>query len=187
MSCREYKKLIFLFDEATVAEREKIQKHLVTCASCQQVFQSVLVQKEILKGAVPSTRATGVNPVLTTRVLDAIGDQKRERVSYFHRVLQIFDYDQVRYAFAAVSLFLVVFFVVETNYDPAGRFALIRERKPEMERTVTLNSSKLFQRMKQNLESKRIFDDRSLYACVRACQSGQGDDCEDCKTKYSKN
>jgi hypothetical protein len=188
MSCAGYRKMLVLYDELDAAEMQNLNTHLASCVSCRAVHAQTRRQKLVLTMVTPARQTAIINPVLTARIMSAIGEAAQPR--FLQRVYEYLGYSPVRYAFAIVSFLLVVFFVTETRRVQVTDVAADPRHASDDSKTVTLNSSEFYQVAKQRFDSKDLFKERpvlSLYACARACKAGESDACNECKMKYSKN
>ena len=196
MKCKTSKKLIYLFSELTENEHQEVRQHISTCTACHKLYHNVAEQPNLLKQAF-STPAIDSQEEFTDRIMTAVIREQTVKTSRVDRVLYFLQYNPIRYAMAAVSFFLVAFFLSEStqmnnvsqplaehNILPQPRtsaFNLVSEEFIERVRSAdTLNAATILFSVKP---SKKL----NLYECIRICRSNQEPDkCETCKSIYAK-
>jgi predicted anti-sigma-YlaC factor YlaD len=112
MSCSEFEKRIYLYQELTSAERNITDEHVARCESCRAMASLLLQRQEIIR------KAKSIKPVihdpewLTQRIMNSI-ERKEKPVSQLDGIKSFLDNLFVRYAFSAISVLLIAFFFIE--------------------------------------------------------------------------
>ncbi len=111
MNCEEFKDRIYLYEELTASEKTLMDDHQSQCEACNK-FADQFFQSQALIRKVRALKANAKNPYqLTQRIMNSIAKEKE--VSLLNQLVSYLDNLFVRFAFSAVSLLLVVFFLYE--------------------------------------------------------------------------
>ena len=112
MSCEEFERNIYLYDELSTSEKNSIDAHLQTCASCAAVLEEVkgvqLLVRRMAEEIVPPNAAR-----LTSGIMSKIAAEKSNQDSVF--VLSLLG--RTRIALTALSIFLLLTFAIEFSRD----------------------------------------------------------------------
>jgi len=184
MNCSEAERRIYLYRELTDLEREEMQRHLKTCASCSRIMERAMEMQRMMPSQHHDPPMMDES-AMTRRIMNAVEElQKKKTSSVFPHFFADLSINPLRYAMVAVSLFLVVAFV--TEYSMESQSPLLMKRYPLVPgRKTELNSASFhdsFIAAKENNKGKEI----SLYECLVTCLNSQGTDCADCKNKFAK-
>lgn len=113
MTCKDFEKTIYLYAESSVEERACLDEHILTCAHCRELMTSRVQFGKRLK----STRRDPVPDfpgALSNRIMASLENQSRSPLT------GIFDAFALKFAMAAASLILTMFFAYElTIVQPA--------------------------------------------------------------------
>lgn len=113
MTCKDFEKTIYLYAESSAEERACLDEHILTCAHCRVLMSS----RDQFGKLLQSTRRDPVPDfpgALSNRIMTSVENQSRSPLT------GIFDAFALRFAMAAASLVLIVFFAYEfTIVQPA--------------------------------------------------------------------
>lgn len=118
MSCQEFEKLIILFTELTDEEKAKVNAHLSTCKSCSALFESTSQANNLVLKASKVETAIKDPFRLTNDIMARIRTEKRQPWSLFDLSFLKSEFTYVKYAMAAFSFLLIVFFGMEQLHKP---------------------------------------------------------------------
>lgn len=162
MKCKDFEMNIYLYAELSAEEKAKLQEHLVSCASCHQLFLSTqhfqtLIQKVADDGPVIRNAALLTHQIMDMTVSAKEPDRRNTLATFF---LSRF----IKYSFSVVSLLLVMAFSVEFFSEPS------KETKAEVSSnaSIVLNGA-LFQETFFKYKEKR--KRTALTACFTPLQS----------------
>src|SRR6478736_2541914 len=136
MNCKNWERQIYLYDELSPSEQKQLGNHLLTCESCTETMQIARKGMNFIIEAKKATAHLESPEILTRAIMNEIKsgvDNKSQ--SIFSTIL---DHVFTRYAFAAASFLIIIFFMVEQNSvdEPSKIFMKMPRAKG-----VTLNSS----------------------------------------------
>ena len=118
MSCKEIEKQIVLFSELTDLEKERVMKHIKTCAACAELFKTETSTANII-GRASQTQLELTHPHQLTNVVMAIIEKEdRQRASWIDLSFLNFDLCIVKYSMTALSLLLILSFAIELTKAP---------------------------------------------------------------------
>ena len=164
MSCKKWEEQIYLYDELSKNEQKQLEDHLLTCESCTATMQTARDGMNLIREA-RKANAKLENPEMLTRVI-----MSEIRLSAENKPQSIFsiilDHVFTRYAFAAASFLIVIFFIVEQNTVPEPTkvsMAMPRVAKSE----VTLNSGSFVKNIRNDQSRKPKTTVLSLYTCAK--------------------
>ncbi|MEX2231618.1 MAG: hypothetical protein WD824_05635 [Cyclobacteriaceae bacterium] len=185
MNCLEAERRINLYRELTEREREETHRHLETCASCSQIMERAIEMQRMMRSQYPDPPPMVDESTMTSRIMNAVEEIQQKRSSSVFRGLFANQFNNpLRYAMAAVSLFLVVAFV--TEYSLENKTALLEKPYRLVPGKKTeLNSASFHDAFIASREKNKGIT-TSLYECVLNCLRLQDEDCADCKNKFSK-
>src|SRR5258705_13958889 len=104
MSCSNVRKCIYLFDELEEEERARVNHHMASCPACQEVYQRVRNEKDILKRALVTTPDSMNSARLTANIMAAINRQEDEPSSLFDLAVGYLLSQRMQYGLAPLSL-----------------------------------------------------------------------------------
>ena len=117
MSCPEYEKDNWLFDELSVEEQHQLNTHLDSCADCQKLFEEIRSTDTLIKRAKEQTPQLQHAAAFTNRVMDRLPAERESMSIIWQRVLENSWFHN---AMRLASLVLIVFFIWEqrpTSYQ----------------------------------------------------------------------
>ncbi len=117
MNCPDYEKDIYLFDELSSEDQQKLHAHLSSCEDCQKLFEEIQSSKAIIQRAKELKPQLSHAAAFTNRVMDQL---PTERESIWSIWLRILDYSWIQNSLRLASLVLIVFFIWEqkpTSYQ----------------------------------------------------------------------
>lgn len=179
MECVKSKKLIYLFDELNDNEKLLLDQHMKTCENCRKLLIEVKSNRRFFQQVMSPPINTSEQ--LTDNIMNEVIKAKRE-TSVGRDPFPILNRLYVRFAFAAVSLLLLITFVTEFNQR------LVVEHHKDIftyrnSRTVRLNSSDFYN--PSNRDSVNRPSLLSLANCIKACdQPALSKVCDECRTKF---
>jgi Putative zinc-finger len=157
MKCEEAEKRIYLYRELSEKEQRELDQHVITCKSCQQVMQGMRHVEALLRKSIEVNPQPKNPQLLTQRILTSI--KKKEKHAGFSELLDYLDNYFTKYAFAALSIILVTFFINEYSQEEV----ILQQNLARKQNGPTLNTAALhekFQQRRQHKEDQPI----SLYA-----------------------
>jgi hypothetical protein len=184
MNCSEAERRIYLYKELTPREQEETQRHIATCMSCKEIMDRVKSARIILRPISQTRTDMPDKGVMAARVMNAVRKmQQKKQVQSNIFPSNVFIHT-LRYAMAALSLFLLVAFVNEQDMEimtpPLQLNSSLEDgQKPE------LNSASFHDALIA-VKEKNKNHPRSLYDCVMLCVSIGDADCKDCGIKTEK-
>ena len=182
MKCQDAEEKIYLYTELSKREQGEINRHLTTCLSCRLIKERVSAMHKTIAFHRANIPPMTNEALMTHRVMDEIGRrQKRQTVGW-----SIFSHNPLmglRYSMAALSVFLLAFFVVE--YSDNGPVKVVKPYPRADDRQVELNLASFHGAFFKAREDKR--ETAGLISeCVAKCLHQQSPDCQDCSEKFAK-
>lgn len=110
MSCTDYEKLIYTFQELDAVDQGKVKGHLETCLNCKQLFNDVHQFSLVVKQVGLETQNENSTDI-TGKVMDVIDGKNEE--TWSTRINAWFDLSVSRYALAAISCGILILFFVQ--------------------------------------------------------------------------
>ena len=163
MNCKDYEPLIYLYEELTVSEKEKVELHLQHCGSCKKLLDRVRQQQQVLK-ELASIKAAPKDPgKLTHNIMRAL--EPKSKPSWPELLAAYVDALWMRSALGAASVCLVVFFLVEQQKSPIVAFSKSLSSGEGFR--VRLNISKFLEAHRNRGNTKARTENTSLYACLK--------------------
>jgi hypothetical protein len=182
MNCSEAERRIYLYRELTEGEREETRLHLETCASCSQLMERTREMQRVMRSKYPDPPMVDKS-LLTRRIMNAVEKlQKKKSSSVFRGLFAEPFHNPLRYAMAALSLFLIVAFVSE--YSMENKTSLLQKQYRQVPGRKTELNSASFHDAFIAAKEKNKGNTMSLYECVVNCVSSQDPDCAYCKNKF---
>ena len=163
MSCKKTKSNIYLYDELTTPEKTEVDTHLLHCEGCLKLFQEMQQLKMTLHN-VSSLKKKVNNPWrLTQAIMQSI--ETNAQYAQPNVIISFFDSLFARYALSAISMLLVIIFIIEQQRDfkPSQSQVVRATDNPE----VILNTNS-FLRASQRELKKEPGKLTSLYACLKS-------------------
>jgi hypothetical protein len=186
MRCVKYERLIYLFSELDPQDKTTLQSHMESCSSCQVLFRQVRDERDLFKQVYTPGAAADVD--LAEKIMRAIPEKSTTPLNVVDKIFDIIAGRGVRYAMAAASAVLIVFFISELSWRPESAHLVYEHDASPGD--VKFDSDVFYEPVKETLTFSRqeISSSRlSLYECLRHCQDNSGELCIDCKEKYLKN
>lgn len=160
MSCKKWERQIYLYDDLSAGERKELEDHLLVCASCTAKMEIASHGIELIKRARRVEVKLERPELLTRRIMNDINSVTSiRRQSVFTVIL---DHLLTRYAFAAASFSLLIFFMVEQNTDLKLSRQVLRGSE-----TVTLNSGSFLRTIRDNQKKKENHTVLTLSGCAK--------------------
>ncbi len=152
MKCSAYEQSIYLWEEISPEEKAELNRHMEICPACTALFQQVQLMQaqltEVSKNKTPAPHAAQ----LTSRIMQAVHEQQRSlRPTLLTSLFTPFQL--IRYAFATLSLVLLVSFGVEYIHTGAPQKTLTTTR----EEGVILSSAIIRSSAEDRKKRKSIF------------------------------
>jgi len=124
MKCKDFEMNIYLYAELSAEERAKVEEHLVSCASCHQLFLSAQHFQTLIQKVAEDRVVIRNAALLTHQIIDmTLSAKARHRGN---TLVQFFQSNFIKYSFSVVSLLLVMAFSMEFFSEP------LTERKTEI-------------------------------------------------------
>lgn len=191
MKCSDFEKMIYLFSELDDREKQKLEGHLTTCASCTALFaqlrQDQVTVSEVLK-QVPD-KFKNENPFLTSRIMSSIEKEKaKSTVSIIEQFIPAFGFRPLKYALAAVSFALLVLFIVQVDPISQTEQAVSIYKQMPIRKTVQMNSSAFREKIKNSIRNDevKVASSFSFADCLKECRDNQNTNCEECVSRFNK-
>lgn len=183
MKC-SFEKKIYLYHELSGPEKEKVDGHLRSCATCRELHQDLILELKTLQ-EVHSEIYLHSNPQrLTERIMDTISNTK-SHTSILERIFSYIDTRPMRLALGMVSSLLFVFFIAENRRGNMTGYESKTQSAHIVRGIVELNSSMFHKELKRKKDERETV---SLYSCLRSCYDGNAPhDCIECKIRFPKN
>lgn len=115
MGCKEFEQNIYLYEELSTSERELLDAHLATCASCAVAFDEINEAQRVIKKLATDEIVPPNAARLTSDVMSKIANERSDGNSIF----TVPFWARARVALTAVSVVLLVSFAVEFLRDSA--------------------------------------------------------------------
>lgn len=149
MKCSAYEQSIYLWEEISPEEKAELNRHMEICPACTALFQQVqLMQAQLTEVSLNKTIAPHAAQ-LTSRIMQAVHEQQHANLAT--RLFSSFQL--IRYAFATLSLVLLVSFGVEYIHTGAPQKTLTTTR----EEGVILSSAIIRSSAEDRKKRKSIF------------------------------
>jgi hypothetical protein len=164
MSCKKWEQQIYLYDDLSASEQKQLEDHLLTCQACTVTMRIARLGMELILEA-RQANAQLENPDLLARAImnEIRSDVKAKSRSIFSVIL---DHVFTRYAFAAASFLIAIFFIVEQNTAPE-QSKLFATMPSVVKKEVTLNSSSFLKNVREDQSRKERVTVLSLYSCAK--------------------
>jgi hypothetical protein len=170
MNCEKTERLVYLYDELSPEEKVVVDTHLPHCKGCTALFQEAQHMRLTLHTVSVVKPEIKKPEQLTQNVLQAIKAGHRHKPTAI--ITSFLDSLFTRYAFAALSLSLMVFFIVEQQsefHQDHSQFQIVKVRATS---AVTLNTTSFLKASGQQQENE-TWKLSSLYTCLKT------NDCDD--------
>lgn len=171
MKCAEAERKIYLYAELDSAEWAAVDAHLKDCLACRRLLADITTSQNLLRQKF--TVDTAMHPDLTLRIMNALPPRHS---SLIERLFQRPRVTVSKLAMAAISLLLLVSFVMEQQRDSAVP-------------PITLQASLWKTRLDSHAFMEIIRRDTAknetpgLMECLRACKS-EARECAPCKKRF---
>jgi hypothetical protein len=186
MNCRESEKNIYLYTELTTRERKVIDRHVRDCPACAHVFERTRSIHVILTHQRADIPQISHESVVTRRVMDAVHETRKEKPPLFATFLSRPIIQPIRYAMAALSLWLVAAFIHEYSMGGDAVTLLKQYRKVVPGRKLELNTA-AFHDVFLTGREKKDRDASLLSECIVNCLHKQHADCSECAKFATRN
>jgi len=116
MSCKHFEMNIYVYDELSVEERNRLDIHLQTCSTCQALFQEVNQARQLIR-LVAEEKAVPLNSAkLTGNIMSKITEPvKRTWAAWVSELLMS---RSSKYSLSIVSSVLLIAFSIQSfNYS----------------------------------------------------------------------
>ena len=181
MKCSETEERIYLYRELSPLELEETDQHLETCASCRLIMERVKAMSTTAVIAKAEIQPMNNKAQMTRRIMDAIDAIEKQKRGKWSVLIQKISITPLRYGMAALSFFLVFFFLGEYV---RGSEPKVTKRYPENPyRNIELNIASFhstFFTAKKDGQHVPTF----LSQCVAGCLQSRGRDCQECANKF---
>jgi anti-sigma factor RsiW len=152
MKCSAYEQSIYLWEEISPEEKAAVNKHMEICPNCAALLQQV----QLMKSRVTEVSQNKTTPPhaaqLTSRIMQAVHEQQQRL--HTTRLASLFSpFQLIRYAFATLSLVLLVSFGVEYIHTGAPQ----KTQTTTLEEGVILSSAIIRSSAEDRKKRKSIF------------------------------
>lgn len=152
MNCPECEGAIFIYRELSDSEKQEINEHMATCASCRKLFNEVESINQLVAKVSQTGKQSGHSVSLTDKIMAEISKKEKtgKVVSLQHGST---GFSVTRYSLAAVSAAMLIMFFIEV-------FASVSE-PPTIQgpiyrlQSAVLNSDELRKKFSTRKERKR--------------------------------
>jgi hypothetical protein len=148
MKCKDAEKQIYLYRELSQQEQLEVDQHVRECASCKQLMQTTQRVEALLKKSADVNPQPKNSALLTQRILSSI--KKKEQRSFTSSLFDYLNSYFTRYAFAALSVFLVTVFVSEYSQETV----VLRQNVTVMNDGPILDTKEFHQKFYQRKQQK---------------------------------
>ena len=159
MSCKKHEESIYLYDELTQDERTFLNHHLKGCAACAALFQRMHELQSVVKDVADRKATVRDASLLTHKIMSALPKEKATVSPVVVLMNSLF----TRYAFGAVSLVLIFFFVNEQQRTIPLPGNAITQTKDKA--GIALDTNAFMKALTQEQPAAN-----SLYLCVKGNQ-----------------
>jgi len=185
MKCEHCKRMIYLYDVLDDREKRKFNEHISFCAACQRELERVREMKEYLNSISPARAfvSAPANPASVNQVMRGIIDVASAPM-FIQRCYAFLQVGPMRYALAAVSAVMIMFFISEFR-----RGSITKNTPVDTRGTVALTQDLFHRQSRRALREKPVArgGTKSLfYEYVTACREKTDDTCADCKNRCAK-
>lgn len=155
MDCSESKKAIMLYTELSPQEQEQLDVHLKTCAACFKFFQETQQFEKLIQQASAHQPIPKNASATTGRIMSGIQvtDTSQRGGLLWNFMGGIF----MRYSLACISVFLIVFFMMELM----GNSAVYEGSQPKemvgTETTIILEAGALRENFQKRASKRPLF------------------------------
>ena len=152
MKCSEYEQSIYLWEEISPEEKAAVSKHMEVCPTCAALFQQVQVLQEQV-AEVSAKKTISPNAArLTSRIMQVVHEQQQS--SHTILIASLFSpFQLIRYAFATLSLVLVISFSLEYTHTGTQQ----KTQTTSLEDGVILSSAIIRSSAEDRKKRKSIF------------------------------
>jgi predicted anti-sigma-YlaC factor YlaD len=162
MNCSRFEESIWLYDELTPSQRKDMDEHSINCKTCRKLAEGFFQSRALLKKVSTQKPAVQNAPHLTQRIMNAI--EKEKRMTWLDELVSCLDSYFLRYAFSAVSLFLISFFVFEQAAEYTPPMVSINTLAIKQGPVLDMNTiSNTYLTWRENKESRRSISGYAFY------------------------
>lgn len=166
MKCKKIEEYIYLYNELTIDERAAVDVHLHTCTGCRTLFEEQQVVVETIK--IRKVRhELRDSVVLTQRIMAQVEGEKNKVVTGWFVVQQFLNTPALRYTLSAISLSLIMFFIIEQNETTETTQVATVLTTSVVRTEATLNTSAILQTVQNNRIAGTKEENVSLFACLK--------------------
>jgi hypothetical protein len=166
MKCKEIEKIIFIYEEASIAERERVTDHIASCASCSTLFAQLRQQHELMNQFFPAPPLEYPDQ-FTRKVMDQIQKRDPSIHSLTEPLVSLFS---LRIVCTFLSVVMLAFFMYELNPEKQ-----VSSSSAAADEEHILNTTAFFLNVKEK-KSNSSFSD-----CVKICQTeNESPECKAC-------
>lgn len=165
MNCSGFEENIYLYEELTPSQRKDLDDHSTTCMACKKLADEVFQSRVLIKKISAQRPEAHNTRQLTQRIMNAI--EKEKRVPWLDGIASYLDSYFVRYAFSAVSLFLISLFVYEQQYSEY-KPPIVKTEAIEIEQGTVLDMNTFSNTYLKWRESKEARSSVSRYAYYKS-------------------
>jgi hypothetical protein len=162
MNCREIEKLIYLYNELSIPEREMVDNHVMQCKTCQVRLEEFKRQRVLVRDIAMFSQALKNPGKVTHSIMRAI---QSETPSWDNRVVTWLDTLWVKRSLAAVSLALILLFIVEQKNGEAVKETVTHYGNTT--KSHKLNTHEFLGIHKNGRERLVMTPATSLYDCMK--------------------
>ena len=182
MKCADAEEKIYLYTELSKREQGEIDHHLATCLSCRRIMERVSTMRKTIALQRTNIPTMTNEAMMTRRVMDDIGRIQKKKKGTWSPFSQN-PLIGLRYSMAALSVFLLAFFVVE--YRDNGQVKVVKLPPRADDRQVDLNLASFHGAFFKARENKQ--ETAGLISeCVAKCLQSKAPDFQDCSEKFAK-
>lgn len=184
MKCQEVERRIYLYQELSDRERKETDMHLTECSACSAIMERVNATHNLIASQRNKIHPMNNEAQMTRRIMNAVEKTGETKMSLWEILLQRIALTPLRHGMAALSFFLLMFFLSEYAND--GRnLRIVKMHRGDPGKKTELNlasfhSAFLAARENTGPSSKLI------WACVENCVHSQAPDCGECADKFMK-
>jgi len=160
MKCEKIEVQIFLYNELTTLEKEKVDVHVQTCATCRALVEQVNRQQQLIQ-QVAAMPIEIDSRKLTRNIMSAI--QPGSKSTWLDESVDYLLGYWTRLALVSVSVCLIVFFTTELLHDTLQNESSLSKVKQDSR--IQLNTKQFLQmQWKQRTE---VSQTASWYDCLK--------------------
>jgi len=152
MTCSKFEQSIYLWEEISPEEKAAVSKHMEACTTCVALFQQVqFLQEQVAEVSAKKTISPNAAR-LTSRIMEAV--HKQQQSSHTILITSLFSpFHLLRYAFATLSLVLVISFSLEYAHTSTQQ----KTQTTSLEDGVILSSAIIRSSAEDRKKRKSIF------------------------------